>query len=295
MGEQNEYIKWLSELNKSSGPVAGGKGANLAEMFNSKFPVPPAFVITTKAYYYLIESTGIKDKINEIIGSIDVDDTKELEDKAKKIRELIINVEIPKNLKEEIIEAYENLSIDKGVFENAKTDALKILQRSYEPIFVAVRSSATTEDLADSSFAGQQETYVNIKGNTALLNAVKKVFASLFTARAIYYRKKRGFSAEKFALAVIVQKMIDSEKSGVIFSKNPVTEDDDIIVEAVFGLGEGIVSGKIKPDTYEVSKDLKILGKNVVNKKIALTRSSGGDTEEIKLKQIGRASCRERV
>ena len=284
MTENNSYVKWLSELNKNSGQIAGGKGANLAEMFNSKFPVPPAFVITTKAYYYLIESTGIKDKINEILDSIDVDDTKELEEKAKKIRELIIKTNVPEDLKEEIYEAYENLSIDKDVFKNAKIDALRILQRSYEPVFVAVRSSATTEDLADSSFAGQQETYLNIKGNSDLIEAVKKVFASLFMARAIYYRKKRGFSAEKFALAVVVQKMIDSEKSGVIFSKNPVTEDDDIIVEAVFGLGEGIVSGKIKPDTYEVSKELNILGKNVVNKKIALTRSSSGKTEEVKLK-----------
>src|SRR3989338_8557808 len=279
----SEYIRWLSELNKSSGPIAGGKGANLAEMYNSKFPVPPAFVVTTKGYYFFIEKTRLKEKITEILDSIDVDDTQELEDKAKKIRKMMVDAEMPSELEAEIIEAYEDLSIDKKALETASKFAAQILKNSSEVTFVAVRSSATTEDLAESSFAGQQETYLNIKGNRDLIEAVKKVFASLFTARAIYYRKKRGFSAEKFSLAAVVQKMIDSQKSGVMFSRNPIKNDNNIMIEAVFGLGEGIVSGTIKPDNYIVSRDLKILEKKISEKKIALTRSSQGDTETVTL------------
>ncbi|MFA6022688.1 MAG: phosphoenolpyruvate synthase [Candidatus Pacearchaeota archaeon] len=279
----NEYIRWLSELNKNSGPVAGGKGANLAEMFNAKFPVPPAFVVTTKGYYAFIEKSGIKDELYRILDSIDVDDTLDLEAKAKKIRELIISAEMPDDMATEITEAYENLSIDKQALEKASKYALSILKNSNEPVFIAVRSSATTEDLDDSSFAGQQESYLNIKGNKQLIESVKKVLASLFTARAIYYRKKRGFSKEKFALAVVVQKMIDSDKSGVIFSSNPVKENNDVMIEAVWGLGEGIVSGKINPDNYIVSRELKLLEKKISEKKIAIVRDSQGDTSEVKL------------
>ncbi|MEK6891021.1 MAG: phosphoenolpyruvate synthase [Nanoarchaeota archaeon] len=283
---ETQYIRWLSELNKSSGPIAGGKGANLAEMFNSKFPVPPAFVITTKAYYHLIESTGIKEKIYDLLESIDVDDTQDLEEKAKEIRQLIIHVDIPQDIKREISDAYEDLSVDKTMMSSAGKYAHHILKHTSEPIFVAVRSSATTEDLDDSSFAGQQESYLNIKGNNELMLSIKKVFASLFTARAIYYRKKRGFSKEKFALAVVVQKMIDSEKSGVIFTKNPINKNNNVVLEAVFGLGEGIVSGMIKPDHYEVSDDLKIVERKISEKKIALVRDSQGDTKEVKLTHV---------
>mgnify|MGYP001614444616 FL=1 len=279
----DEYIKWLSELNKKSGDIAGGKGANLGEMYNAKMPIPPAFVVTTSAYNTYIEKTNIKNKIKQILESINVDNTNELDEKAKQIRELIINEEIPEEIKIPIEEAYEHLSTDKQSLQLAKGDALSILKKSQEPIFVAVRSSATTEDLADASFAGQQETYLNIKGNHQLIKAIKYVFASLFTSRAIYYRKKRGFSNEKFSLAVIVQKMINSDKSGVMFSKNPIKKNNSILIEAVFGLGEGIVSGKINPDSYEISEDLEIISKKIGNKKTAIVRTAGGETKEINL------------
>ncbi|MEM4625795.1 MAG: PEP/pyruvate-binding domain-containing protein, partial [Candidatus Pacearchaeota archaeon] len=279
----SEYIRWLSELNKNSGPIAGGKGANLGEMYNAKFPVPPAFVITTKAYFHLIEFAGLDKKINQIIESIDVDNTKELDEKALRIRELISNCEMSEELKYEIIEAYENLSVDKSTLEKAGRYAFNILKVSTEPVFVAVRSSATTEDLEDSSFAGQQETYLNVKGNDELIKTVKRVFASLFTSRAIYYRKKRGFSSEKFALAVVVQRMIDADRSGVMFSRNPVEDNDNVVIEAVFGLGEGIVSGRIKPDHYEVSRTLEIKKKEIHEKKVAIVRNSQGNNEEVKL------------
>ncbi|GAG23724.1 unnamed protein product, partial [marine sediment metagenome] len=156
---------------------------------------------------------------------------------------------------------------------------------SSESIFVAVRSSATTEDLATASFAGQQDSFVNIKGELELLKHVKKCFASLFTARATYYRNKKGFKHEQASLAVVIQKMVDSDKSGVIFSKNPTNKDDNIVIEAVWGLGEGIVSGKITPDKYLVSPELEILDKKISDKKIAITRDSGGNKEVVKLKE----------
>ena len=281
----NNFIKWLSELDKSSGMIAGGKGANLAEMYNSKFPVPPAFIVTTDAYRFFIEKSGIKEKIDSVIEFIDVNNTKELEDKSKEIRQLIIKAEMPQELKEEITDSYENLNVDKNALQGAGKDALHILKYSNELAFVAVRSSATTEDLEGSSFAGQQESYLNVKGNTELIESVKKVFASLFTARAIYYRKKRGFSKEKFALAVVVQKMVDSDRSGVIFSSNPVKENNNVVIEAVFGLGEGIVSGKIKPDNYEVTRELEITNKEIAYKKMAITRNSQGDNQEVHLNE----------
>src|SRR3989344_5593290 len=160
---QNKYIRWLSELNKSSGNIAGGKGANLAEMFNSKFPVPPAFIVTTLGYNHFFTATNLKPKIDAILESIDVDDTDELEKKAEEIRNIIIRAEIPEDLKNEIIESYEDISTDKNALSAASKDALNILRYSQEPSFVAVRSSATTEDLEGASFAGQQESYLNIK------------------------------------------------------------------------------------------------------------------------------------
>ena len=281
----DKYIKWLSELNKSSGQTAGGKGANLAEMFNIKLPIPPAFVIITTAYNSYIEKTNIKDKIGELLDSIDVDNTEDLNEKAKQIRELIINQTMPEDIKAEIEEAYEHLSVDKSALQEAKGNALSILKNSQEPVFVAVRSSATTEDLDDASFAGQQETYLNVKGNSDLITIVKRVLASLFTSRAIYYRKKKGFSKEKFSLAVVVQKMINADKSGVMFSKNPVKKDDSILIEAVYGLGEGIVSGKINPDSYEVSGELEIISRKIGNKKTAIIRSASGETKQVKLNE----------
>ncbi|MBI2448937.1 phosphoenolpyruvate synthase [Candidatus Pacearchaeota archaeon] len=281
--KHEDLVKWLSELSRNSLPVAGGKGANLAEMYNIKMPVPPAFVVTAQAYIYFLEKTKLNEKIKEIVEKIDVDDTHQLEQSAKHIRELIVKEELPKDLSEEIIESYKSLSVDKNALANASSDALAILKTSYEPVFVAVRSSATTEDLAEASFAGQQDTFLNVKGNHELLEAIKRCFASLFTARAVFYRKKKGFKHEQSKIAVVVQIMVNADKSGVIFSQDPVNKIDDVIIEAVFGLGEGIVSGKIKPDHYIVSRNLEIKERHVAKKNIAIVRNSSGKTEEIPL------------
>ncbi len=280
---RKDFVKWFSELSKDSGPYAGGKGANLGEMYNAKIPVPPGFVVTAQAYDYFIEEAGIKDKIKELLDSLDYEDTEQLDRITKDIRKLITDSEMPKEMQEEILEAYEHLDIPEA--NTTDQTALDILKRSTEPVFVAVRSSATTEDLAEASFAGQQDTYLNIKGNNDLLKHVKKCFASLFTSRATYYRNKKGFTHGEASLAVVVQKMINADKSGVVFSKDPTYNNDNVIIEAVFGLGEGIVSGQITPDKYVVSKGLDVLKKEIKIKSKAITRDSSGTQIKKKLSE----------
>ena len=280
------FVKWFSELNNKDVPIAGGKGASLAEMYINKFPIPPGFIITAQAYAYFIEKAGLKEKIKEVLDKIDIEDTRGLEIACKQVRELIENASMPPELESEITEAYDVLDVDKQKITGATKEVLSILKNSHEPPFVAVRSSATTEDLADASFAGQQESFLNVKGKESLINNVKKCFASLFTARAVYYRTKKGFAHDKAYLAVVVQKMINSEKSGVMFSKNPVSDDECIVIEAVWGLGEGIVSGRVKPDNYIVDKnleDFKINKAEVAEKKTAIVRNSAGQNEIVKL------------
>lgn len=278
-----EFVKWFSELNKNSGSVAGGKGANLSEIYNIGINVPQGFVVTAQAYEYLIEKSGTQEKILELVERISYEDSKGLEEITSEIRKIIEGIKIPHEMEEEIEEAYETLSAAENSDLKDKS-ANFILKKSAEPAFVAVRSSATTEDLANASFAGQQETYLNIKGKTELLKHIKKCFSSLFTPRATFYRNRKGFEHDKSRIAVIIQKMIDSEKSGVIFSKDPSGRNKDIVIEAVWGLGEGIVSGKITPDKYIVSQDFEIKNTEIKEKKIAITRDSSGKNSVVKLK-----------
>ena len=278
-----ELIKWFSELNKDSGAIVGGKGANLAEIYNLKVPVPPGFVITAQAYEYFLKKAKIKEKIEKLTSKIDYSDTEQLNEVTEKIRNEILNSKLPKDLEEEILEAYEDLGA--ANLDLAEGSAFDILNQASEPIFVAVRSSATTEDLPDASFAGQQDSFVNIKGEEDLMLHVKKCFSSLFTSRATYYRHKKGFKHSQSRLAVVVQKMANSDKSGVIFSKDPAFKNDNIVMEAVWGLGEGIVSGKITPDRYVLSKDIEITDKKIADKKIAITRDSAGEKKIIKLRE----------
>jgi pyruvate, water dikinase len=286
MVEGKELVKWFSELSNKDVEIAGGKGASLAEMYTNKFPIPPGFVVTAQAYKYFIEKAGIKDKIKEKLDGLDVNDTAELGKRAEEIRKLIIDSDMPKDLEEEIVEAYDALDADKKEIGQARGSALDILKNSHEPPFVAVRSSATAEDLVDASFAGQQESFLNVKGNQEVIKKVQRCFASLFTARAVYYREKKGFDHSKVYLAAVVQKMVASDKSGVMFSRNPIGKPEEVMIEAVWGLGEGIVSGKIKPDNYLIdreSDDLKILKKEISEKKTAIVRDSSGDNKEVRL------------
>lgn len=279
---ENGYIKWLSEISKSDIPVAGGKGANLGEMYNSGFPVPPAFVVTVRAFEYFLSATNINQKIKDILEKANVDNTKELDKVSKEIKSIIISAEMPEDLEKEIWDAYDTLTPGFEDMTNMP-NALRIVKTAREPVFVAVRSSATSEDLGSASFAGQNESFTNVKGMTNVSEAVKKVFASIFTARSIYYRKKKGFEG-MVGIAAIVQKMINSQKAGVIFSVDPI-KHENILIEAVFGQGEGIVSGSIKPDQYVVSKDLEILSESIADKKIAVVRDSAGEGKIVRLNE----------
>jgi pyruvate, water dikinase len=275
------YIAWLSELSKEDIKFVGGKGANLGEMFNAKFPVPQAFVVTTEAFYYFLKKTGIEQSINDVLNRIDVDDTHSLTEKAKEIREMITESTMPEDLSSEILEAYDHFNVDLDDLKGSP-GALAILKSAREAVFVSVRSSATAEDLAGASFAGQQESFINVKGNEELIEKVKRCFASIFTARSIFYRKKKGFDG-LVGIAAIVQKMINSDKSGVMFSKHPVKNTEEVLIESVFGQGEGIVSGKIKPDHHVVSRELNIKEEFISDKKLAIVRTSGGQTKTIQL------------
>ena len=243
-----KHIAWFRDLSKESIATAGGKGANLGEMFNSKLPIPPGFVVTAQAYKFFIETTNIKDKILGFLKNLDIEDTDKLQEISNKIQELIIATEMPDEIKTKIIDAYDTLSIkdEKKAAELIKPEELA---------FVAARSSATAEDLPEASFAGQQATYLNVRGHEGILEATRKCWASLFTARAIYYRQRNNFPHDKVLIAVVVQKMVNADKAGVMFSINPATNNpNEIVIEAAFGLGEAVVSGSVNPDLYIIDK-----------------------------------------
>jgi pyruvate,water dikinase len=231
-----ERIIDVNKLHKTDIPIVGGKGANLGELTNAGFPVPNAFILTTAAYDYFIAKSGIMDKIKAELASIDKKSDKSLDTASKNIRNLFKTCEIPKDLKKEAADCYTKL------FEGKK------------PGFVAVRSSATAEDLPDASFAGQQDTYLNVHGLDDLYDKIRDCWSSLFTARAIAYREDKGYSHESVKLAVVVQKMVNSEFSGIMFTVDPNSGEKCIVIEAGYGLGEAIVSGEVTPDTYKVDK-----------------------------------------
>lgn len=276
-----DFIKWFSELSNKDVAIAGGKGASLSEMYNAKVPVPAGFVVTAQAYHYFLTHTNIHKEVHEVLKNLKVDDTAALNKASEEIREIIERTPFPKEMEDDIKEAYEILDT-----ERKGSHAGDLIHGKAEEPFVAVRSSATTEDLVDASFAGQQETFLNVRGKEDLLEKAKKCMSSLFTPRAIFYREKKGFDHEKAYLSVVVQKMVNSVKSGVMFSQNPTKGDKSIVIEAVWGLGEGIVSGKIKPDHYEVDVDLENFNINEVSlaeKKIAFIKNDEGKNEVVKL------------
>lgn len=226
----------VKELHVDDIPIVGGKGANLGELTNAGFPVPNAFVLTTAAYDYFIEKSKLFDSINKELASIDRNSDQSLTEASERIRNLFETCAIPDDLKADVIKSYNKL------FEGEDMG------------FVAVRSSATAEDLPDASFAGQQETYLNVHGEDDLFDKIRKCWSSLFTARAIAYREKQGFAHEDVKLAVVVQRMVNSEMSGIMFTVDPNSGAKEIVIEAGFGLGEAIVGGEVTPDTYKVDK-----------------------------------------
>ncbi|AMQ19164.1 phosphoenolpyruvate synthase [Thermococcus peptonophilus] len=259
------FIKWFEELSKEDVPLVGGKGANLGELTRAGIPVPPGFCVTAEAYKYFVENVKLEDGktlqewIMEIISQTNVDDSKQLQENTAKIRQKIIELPMLPEIAEEIERAYKELSA----------------RFNKDAVYVAVRSSATAEDLPEASFAGQQETYLDVYGVDDVIDKVKKCWASLWTARATFYRAKQGFDHSKVYLSAVVQKMVNSEKSGVMFTANPVTNNrNEIMINASWGLGEAVVSGSVTPDEYIVEKGTwKIKEKFIAKKEVMVVRN----------------------
>ena len=246
-----DYVIGLDRIGKYDIKGAGGKGANLGEIIQIGIPVPEGFVVTTSSFNRLIQAHNIGNRLQEIVESANVDDTIGLLEASRRAKDIILSCEMPSEVKLKIIEAYKNLSEqDESQLESS---------RERDPLIVAVRSSATAEDLPTASFAGQQASFLNVKGEKDLIESIRKCWASLFEPRAIFYRAKYSFS--KASIAVIVQKMINSEKSGIIFTVDPITGQNIVLIEAIWGLGESIVGGEVSPDLYKVSKDKAEAGK----------------------------------
>lgn len=264
-------IVWLREVGKLDIPLVGGKGANLGELYNQGFQVPQAYVVTANAYFQFLEENALKEKIAKRIYSVNVEQTEELQSASEEARQWILEGRMNEELRKEIKRCYMILG-ERHLAKLSTTDEC----------YVAVRSSATAEDLPEASFAGQQETFLNVKGANQAVEAVKKCWASLFTPRAIYYRKKQGFVTKKVGIAVIVQRMVDSEIAGVMFTAHPTSGDTGkIVIEAAYGLGEAVVSGSLTPDTYEIDKgSAKTLNKHVSKQTWKIVRTGQGNIRE---------------
>ena len=272
MKGKEAYTIWFEDLRKEDVPIAGGKNANLGEMISSGIPVPPGFAITAQAYKKFVEATGTADKMYKILAGIDPKDPKQGQDASDKIRELIESTPVPDDLKNEIFQSYRELSKRVGAAE----------------VSVAVRSSATAEDLPDASFAGQQETYLNVKGTEDLFDKVRKCWSSLFTPRAIFYRVEKGFKHESVLISVAVQKMVNAKAAGVLFTLHPATGDTTkIVIEANWGLGESVVSGTVTPDQYVIDKTTsKIIERQIATKDVEFVRDpKTGQTVHSKVPQ----------
>ena len=246
------YIKVFKKLDKHSVSEAGGKGASLGEMTKVGIPVPPGFVVLASAFDRFVEETDLDSEIEAILKKVNHKDINSVDRASVEIRELILEAEMPKDLQQDILKHFKNL----------KTK------------FVAVRSSATAEDSKTASWAGELETYLNVKEKD-VVKMVKECWASLFTPRAIFYRFEKKLHKKSVSVAVVVQQMVQSEVSGICFTVHPVTKDyNQIVIEAGFGLGEAIVSGSITPDMYVVHKnDFSILDINVSEQTMAIVKS----------------------
>jgi pyruvate,water dikinase len=265
---KKKFIKFFNELGINDVPQVGGKNASLGEMYRKLtkkgINVPGGFATTAWSYRYFLEQTGLKEKIKEVLGDLNVHDVEELMKKGAQVRKVILSKDLPKEFEEAIIKAYKKLSKD---YKTTNLD-------------VAVRSSATAEDLPDASFAGQQETFLNIRGEKELLIAVKKCIASLFTNRAISYRVDKGFSHFDIALSVGVQKMVRSDlaASGVMFTIDTESGfQNAVLINSIYGLGENIVQGKVNPDEYYVFKPTgAIISKSIGKKALRMVYNTKG-------------------
>ena len=256
MTSDSQHIVWFGQVGRDAVPLVGGKGANLGELTQAGIPVPPGFVVTTHAYREFINHSGLDHILRRLLDGLDVNDDDQLNSTAAAVQHAIEQAEMPAVMQEEITAAY--------------------VQLGEGP--VAVRSSATAEDLAEASFAGQQATFLNIESGVNVVEAVQRCWASLFEARAIFYREQAGWGHLDVDLAVPVQRMVQSESSGVMFTVDPITNDSNkVVIEAAFGLGEAVVGGLVSPDHFEVDKAAgQILERQIFTQDRRLVRSPDG-------------------
>ncbi|MBQ1182257.1 MAG: phosphoenolpyruvate synthase, partial [Phascolarctobacterium sp.] len=268
MEKEKQFLLWFEQLEREDVAIVGGKSSSLGEMTAKvDVPVPYGFATTAHAYRYFFEKSGLDNEVRELVGELtDVENSALLRDVCARIRQAILDKEMPQDLQDAIAAAYEELGKKMNI----------------DQPYVAVRSSATAEDLPDASFAGQQDTYLNVQGAETIIAKVKECYASCFTDRAVYYREKQGFDHLDVALSAAVQMMVFSKAAGVMFTVNVATGDDqNILMEAAWGLGEYVVQGTVTPDNYTVCKKThKILEKNVNGQDVKLVRKAGGDCEE---------------
>ncbi len=264
MASQFQYIQRFEECYKGMLPLVGGKNANLGEMVNVGIRVPPGFAVTSKAFQQYMEKEALWAQIREKLSDKPPDDIKGIFKAGKEIREYILSTPIPNEIQEEIIAAYGSLCAGCGV-----TD-----------LPVAVRSSATAEDLKEASFAGQQDTYLWIWGNDAVVRATHECWASLFTDRAITYRMRVGFPQDGVLISVGIQKMVNARSAGVMFTLDPVTGDSSkITIDANWGFGESIVQGMVCPDSFIVDKKSLAIKQSIIGQKDQMVVANGRGTK----------------
>jgi len=242
------YILWFDKAGKEAHGLIGGKNASLGELIRADIPVPSGFSVTTEAYGEFFSGSAMREKIEEILSQIDPQDMVSLEEGSKMIRDLMAEASLPKKIEEDISSNYQALA---QVFD-------------VPDVPVAIRSSATAEDMPGASFAGQQDTYLWVSGSEEVLKKIKLCMSSLFTPRAIAYRIKMGFPHEKVLISIGVQKMVDARAAGVMFTLNPINGDPSkVVIEGNWGLGESVVSGLVNPDRFIVDKITKEIERKI--------------------------------
>lgn len=283
MGEkEGGYVKWFSEI-KEDDKLLSEKARGIATAYNIGLPVPPGFILTNSAYELFMQKNGLNEEVKNILSNVKFNDLENVNAASNKIKELFEGAEMPIEITEELMDSYEILDTNKKNTYGISASALEILKKSYEPPYVAVRSAIG--DGKDSfNFLRQYDSFLNIKGQSELIDHIKKCFASIFSTRALSYRFQNDLKTTDHS--VIIQKMISSDKSGIVVSDNYSSGKCDVSMEAVWGLGEGYISGMINGDYYKTSfedGDFNLKNSKINDKKIGIVRNSSGKNGVVKL------------
>lgn len=272
MVKSHDLVAWLSDVDKEDVPYVGGKAANLGEMIQNKFPVPPGFVLTAYSYFDFLTYNKLNIKIKHLLGTINFDHPDSIQQVSHHIKKIITHSEIPSQTIKSVFNYYKQMS---GAYQDA---------------LVAIRSSATSEDSKNASFAGQQETFLNVRGEATLMQKIKEGWASLFEPRALFYRHEKKINQVGAGISLVIQQMVESEVSGVMFTIDPVTNDTSkVVIEAIYGLGEYIVQGTVTPDHYEVNKSsLSFIDKHISEQQIAL-KKKGTENSQVSIPASARS------